>query len=75
MAENKITPQLEYEALNAFYFAHNVEPFRTIAEKIVSKYFEVNAVTLLVDDIASSLEDAYELGVKRGPLIPPPRPK
>lgn len=70
MAGNKITPQPEYDALNAFDAAHGVEPFRTIAERIVGKYFEVNASTLLVDDIASALEDAHELGVKRGPLIP-----
>lgn len=70
MSDNKIKHQPEYDALNAFDAAHGVEPFRTIAERIVDKYFEVNASTLLVDDIAIALEDAHELGVKRGPLIP-----
>lgn len=70
MDRNKITPQPEYDALNKFDAEHGVEPFRTIAERIVDKYFEVNAGTLLVDDIAHALEDAHELGVKRGPLIP-----
>jgi hypothetical protein len=36
------------------------ETMRTIAERIVDKYFEVNASTLLVDDIAHALEDVHE---------------
>jgi len=40
---------------------------RTTAERVVGKYFEPNAVQLLVDDIAQALEDARmnELGLER----------
>ena len=69
-ADIKITPQPEYDALHAFDAEHGVEPFRTTAERILGKYFEVNAVTLIVDDFANALEDAYNLGERRGPLVP-----
>jgi hypothetical protein len=69
MNNNKIQHQPEYDALNAFDAAHNVEPFRTIAERLALKYGAGPAHSM-VDDIAHALEDAHELGVKRGPLIP-----
>jgi len=68
----KITPQPEYDALNAFDAENNVEPARTIAERIAEKY-EIRWASRLVDDIACAIEDARDLGVRRGPLIPPPR--
>lgn len=72
MTGNKITPRPEYDALNAFDAEHNVEPTRTIAERIAWKY-GAGPTHSMVDDIAHALEDAHELGVKRGPLIPPTR--
>jgi len=66
----KITPQPEYDALNAFDAENNVEPFRTIAERIGWRY-GAGKTHSLVDAIASAIEDAYNLGVRRGPLIPP----
>lgn len=70
MSDNKIAHQPEYDALNAFDAENGVEPCRTIAERIVEKYFEPKAVSLLVDDIAHALEDAHDIGVQRGQLIP-----
>lgn len=72
--DNKIEPQPEYDALNSFDAENNVELPRTIAERIAWR-FGVRGVqaTPIVDAIAHAIEDARELGVKRGPLIPPPR--
>lgn len=67
----KITPQPEYAALNAFDAENNVEPFRTIAERIVDGYgINSHVGPLMVDEISIALEDAYDLGVRRGPLDP-----
>jgi hypothetical protein len=68
----KITPQPEYDALYAFDAENNVEPFRTIAERIGLSYGFAEQHPL-VDVIAAAIEDAHDLGVRRGPLIPPCR--
>ena len=68
----KIAPQPEYDALYAFDAENNVEPARTIAERIVKKY-GCGLTHPLVDDISHAIEDAMDLGVRRGPLIPPQR--
>jgi hypothetical protein len=65
----KITPQPEYDALNAFDTENNVEPARTIAERIASKY-GVGWSHALVDDISNAIEDALELGQRRGVHLP-----
>lgn len=67
--DNRITPQPEYDALNAFDAENNVEPFRTIAERMAYGYGCARNHPL-VDEISAALEDAYNLGVKRGPLVP-----
>lgn len=72
MSDNKIQHQPECDALNAFDAANNVEPMRTIAERIAWTY-GAGPKHSMVDEISHALEDAYELGVKRGPLIPPSR--
>lgn len=69
MAGIKITPQPEYDALHAFDAENNVEPFRTIAERIGLSYGFAEQHPL-VDVIAAAIEDGYNLGVKRGPLVP-----
>ncbi|WP_061026297.1 hypothetical protein [Bradyrhizobium sp. CCH5-F6] len=65
---NKITSTPAWDAVHAFDAENNVEPFRTIAERIAygagcSKNHP------LVDDISADLEDAYSLGERRGPLV------
>ena len=69
MRDFKIIPQPEYDALHAFDAENNVEPFRTIAERIARKY-GAGETHSLVDDIAQAIEDAYNLGERRGPLVP-----
>lgn len=69
---DKITPQPEYDALNAFDAENSVEPFRTIAERIAVGH-DFWTTHLIVDEISHALEDAYNLGVKRGPLVPHPQ--
>ena len=69
MDENKITHQPEYDALNAFDAENDVVPFRNIAEQIAWR-FDFRPEHMIVDDISHALEDAYNLGVRRGPLIP-----
>ena len=65
----RIARQPEYDALNAFDGENNVKPFRTIAERIGEKYgFDWRHS--LVDDISNAIEDAYNLGERRGPLVP-----
>lgn len=70
--EVKIMHQPEWDALHAFDAENNVEPARTIAERIALKYGAGNKHSL-VDDIAHAIEDAMNIGERRGPLIPKPR--
>lgn len=67
---NKIAPAPEWDAVNAFDQENNVEPFITIAMRIVERYRVHLGANALVDDISHALEDAYNLGERRGPLIP-----
>jgi hypothetical protein len=67
--ENQISHQPEYDALNAFDAANNVEPARRIARRIAMKY-DCGRNNPLVDDIAHAIEDAMELGQRRGKFIP-----
>lgn len=65
----KIHPQPEYDALHAFDQENDVQPARTLAERIGSKY-RIRWDNPLIDDISHAIEDARDLGVRRGPLIP-----
>lgn len=65
---NKIASTPAWDAVHEFDAQNNVEPFRTIAERIAygagcSKNHP------LVDEISAALEDAYNLGERRGPLV------
>ena len=74
MSGIKIKIQPEWETLYAFDAENNVEPFRTIAERIAWR-FDFRPDHMIVDDISVALEDAYNLGERRGPLVPKsPRP-
>ena len=65
----KIAYQPEYDALNAFDAENRIEPVRQIACRIAMKY-DCGQHHPIVDDISRALEDAYDLGVRRGPLEP-----
>jgi hypothetical protein len=65
----KITPQPEYDALNAFDAENNVEPARTIAERIAWKY-DYWSTDPIVDDISHAIEDAMNLGQRRAAYLP-----
>jgi phage gpG-like protein len=67
--DNKITPQPEYDALHAFDTENNVEPPSTVAERIAARY-GFHDKHPIVDDIHYAIEDALELGQRRGRLIP-----
>jgi hypothetical protein len=69
MSDNKIIPQPEYDALYAFDQENNIEPASVIAERVAAKhgYHDKHPI---VDDIHYAIEDALELGQKRGRLIP-----
>jgi hypothetical protein len=69
--ENKITPQPEYDALYAFDAENNLEPSSVIAERIAAKH-GFHDKHPIVDDIHYAIEDALDLGQRRGKLIPPP---
>lgn len=56
------------EALYAFDAANNVEPQRTIAERIGEKY-GIPAMHPIIDDIAHAIEDARDLGERRAPFV------
>lgn len=66
--DNKITITPADAALFKFDADNNVEPFRTIAERIAWKY-GAGRTHSLVDDIAHAIEDAHDLGVRRGPYL------
>jgi hypothetical protein len=63
----KIKSSPEIDALHQFDATHNVEPCRTIALRIAQKY-DCTAVHPIVDEISQAIEDARELGEKRGPF-------
>lgn len=65
--EFKITSTPEWDALHAFDVENDVEPARTIAERIASKY-GADKRHSVVDDISHAIEDAREIGTRRGPL-------
>ena len=69
MNNNKITSQPEWDALHQFDADNNVEPARVIAYRIAAKYGH-SPTGRLVDEIAHAIEDAMELGQRRGLLIP-----
>lgn len=69
MSETKITPQPEYDALYAFDAENNIEPASVVAERIAAKYGFADTHPI-VDDIHYAIEDAMEMGQKRGRLIP-----
>lgn len=70
MDDNEISHQPEWDALQQFDADNNVEPPRVIAYRIASKY---GHSATLVDEISHAIEDAYNLGERRGPLIPTAR--
>lgn len=65
--EFKITSTPEWDALHAFDVENDVEPARTIAERIAWR-FDFRPEHMIVDDIAHAIEDAREIGTRRGPL-------
>jgi len=65
----KITPQPEYDALNAFDAENNVEPARTIAERIAWR-FDFPSGHTIVDAISHAIEDAMEIGQRRAAYLP-----
>ena len=66
---NKITLTPADEALFAFDAENNVEPARTIAERIAAQY-GVHSSAPIVDGISHAIEDAMRLGERRGLLLP-----
>jgi hypothetical protein len=72
-AGTKITPQPEYDALHAFDAENNIEPASVVAERIAARY-GFHDRHPIVDDIHYALEDAWEIGQRRGKLIPPSVP-
>ena len=64
--DNRIQPMTPIEkALSKFDDENNVEPTRRIAERIALKY-GAGPTHSLVDDIHHAIEDAYNLGARRG---------
>lgn len=60
-----VTTTPAFDALHQFDADNNVEPFRATATRIAQAYMEYSE---LVDAISHALEDAAEIGKKRGPL-------
>jgi len=67
MDDNRITSTPAWDALNAFDAENNVEPARTIAQRIAWKY-AAGPNHPLVDDISAAIEDAMNLGGRRSVL-------
>lgn len=59
----------EYEFLYAFDAAHAVEPDRVIAERIAASH-GAGEFHPIVDDITHAIEDARNLGERRGKFTP-----
>jgi hypothetical protein len=68
MSENKIVMTKADEALFKFDSENNIEPFRTVAERIAKRY-DIALYSPLVDAISNALEDAHDIGVKRAPYL------
>jgi hypothetical protein len=69
MSENKITRQPEWDALHKFDADNNVEPSRTIAERIGER-FQFVAIHPIIDAISHAIEDAMRLGERRAEFLP-----
>jgi hypothetical protein len=69
MADNKIVHHPEYDALHKFDVENNVEPARQIARRIAMKY-DCGRNHPIVDDIAFAIEDAMDIGERRGKFLP-----
>jgi hypothetical protein len=67
--EHRIASSPEWDAVHAFDTENNVLPFRSIAERIAWRFGYKEPTHPMVDAISSALEDAYNLGERRGPLI------
>lgn len=67
---HKIAHQPEYDAINAFDAENNVLPTRKLAELIAQQH-GLGLWHSLIDEISHAIEDARELGERRGRLIPP----
>lgn len=65
--DNRIISTPEWDALHAFDAENGVEPFRTTAARIAGE-FGFNDMHSIVDHIAHALEDAMEVGARRGPF-------
>lgn len=65
---NKITATPADEALFKFDAENNVEPTRTVAERIAERH-GLGLWHSLIDDISHALEDAHDIGVKRAPYL------
>jgi hypothetical protein len=57
----------EWDALHEFDAKNNVEPPRTIAERIAAEFF-IEETHSIVDAISGAIEDAMALGARRGPF-------
>ena len=67
--ELKFTSTPEWDALNAFDAENNVEPTRVVACRIACKYaHSATENGQLIDEISHAIEDAMEIGARRGPL-------
>lgn len=64
---SKIVSTPAWDALHAFDVQNGVEPFRTTAERIAAAH-DFWTTHPIVDEISAALEDAYNLGERRGPL-------
>lgn len=58
----------EWDAVNAFDAKINLEPDRVIAQRIARKHGFLDTDDI-VDEISHALEDAYNIGERRGPLV------
>lgn len=64
MTKERVVTTPADEARHAFDAEHNVEPSRTVAQRIAWKY-GCGRNHSLVDDIQHAIEDAWNLGEKR----------
>lgn len=66
--DTKITSTPADEALFKFDAENNVEPTRTVAERICKRH-GIGPWHSIVDEISHALEDAHDIGVKRSPYL------
>jgi hypothetical protein len=64
----RIVETAQSRANHVFDEANNVEPCRTVAKRIAGEY-DIPEIHPLVDSIAHAIEDARELGEKRGRML------